>query len=148
VPSPFCAGLGFFTAAFIASNSQDKIYGYLSRRNGDNGQPEYRVSLSFPSASYAPQHGIAVLLTKQRHPSSAHPLPNRTLLLPTRMANLWMDRPLPNRLDRARDRSVPGRGRTHAQLQFYSDVHRRLLFSLQRCWVSLVQSLSSLITTW
>jgi hypothetical protein len=38
-------GVGSLTAAAIAATCQDKIYKRLSRRKGDQGQPEYRVRL-------------------------------------------------------------------------------------------------------
>jgi DHA1 family multidrug resistance protein-like MFS transporter len=37
-------GVGFFSAAFTAAQAQNRIYAYLCGRNGDKGQPEYRVS--------------------------------------------------------------------------------------------------------
>ncbi|WWC68745.1 uncharacterized protein I206_102679 [Kwoniella pini CBS 10737] len=39
-------GLGFCSAAVVAANLQDRIYKYLSKRNGDKGQPEYRLVLT------------------------------------------------------------------------------------------------------
>nr|XP_019050254.1 hypothetical protein I302_00680 [Kwoniella bestiolae CBS 10118]OCF29184.1 hypothetical protein I302_00680 [Kwoniella bestiolae CBS 10118] len=39
-------GLGFCSAAIVAANNQDRIYKSLSRRNGDKGQPEYRLVLT------------------------------------------------------------------------------------------------------
>ncbi|WRT65586.1 uncharacterized protein IL334_002531 [Kwoniella shivajii] len=39
-------GLGFFSTVIIAANYQDKIYKYLSLKNGDKGQPEYRLVLT------------------------------------------------------------------------------------------------------
>ncbi|WWC87768.1 uncharacterized protein L201_002660 [Kwoniella dendrophila CBS 6074] len=39
-------GLGFCSAAVVAANCQDRIYKYLSKRNGDKGQPEYRLVLT------------------------------------------------------------------------------------------------------
>ncbi|WWC60184.1 uncharacterized protein I303_102749 [Kwoniella dejecticola CBS 10117] len=39
-------GLGFGSAAIVAANLQDRIYKYLSKRNGDKGQPEYRLVLT------------------------------------------------------------------------------------------------------
>ncbi|WWC97077.1 hypothetical protein V866_003954 [Kwoniella sp. B9012] len=39
-------GLGFCSAAIVAANCQDRIYKYLSKRNGDKGQPEYRLVLT------------------------------------------------------------------------------------------------------
>ncbi|TXT08900.1 hypothetical protein VHUM_03028 [Vanrija humicola] len=38
--------LGFFAAAMTAALYQDKIYKYMSKRNGDNGRPEYRLLLT------------------------------------------------------------------------------------------------------
>lgn len=40
------SAIGFFSAAFTAATQQDRIYKYLMRRNGDNGQPEYRFVLT------------------------------------------------------------------------------------------------------
>ncbi len=37
-------GLGFLSASAVATYSQDRIYRFLSYKNGDKGQPEYRVS--------------------------------------------------------------------------------------------------------
>ena len=37
-------GIGFFSAAFTAAQAQNRIYAYMCARNGDKGQPEYRVS--------------------------------------------------------------------------------------------------------
>ncbi|OCF30330.1 hypothetical protein I316_08034 [Kwoniella heveanensis BCC8398] len=39
-------GMGFFTAVGLAARYQDKIYKYFSKRNGDKGQPEYRLILT------------------------------------------------------------------------------------------------------
>lgn len=38
--------VGFLCSATVAATQQDKIYRYLSRRNGDNGEPEYRLVLT------------------------------------------------------------------------------------------------------
>lgn len=38
-------GAGFFSAAFTAAQAQNRIYAYLSKKNGDKGRPEYRVRL-------------------------------------------------------------------------------------------------------
>ncbi|KAL1405713.1 hypothetical protein Q8F55_007383 [Vanrija albida] len=38
--------LGFFSAAFTAAAFQDRIYKYLSKRNGDQGRPEYRLLMT------------------------------------------------------------------------------------------------------
>jgi hypothetical protein len=38
------SGVGSLSAAAIAALFQDRIYKRLSRRKGDQGQPEYRVS--------------------------------------------------------------------------------------------------------
>lgn len=37
-------GFGFLSAATTAANLQNRIYAYLCTRNGDSGQPEYRVN--------------------------------------------------------------------------------------------------------
>ncbi|KAK4688067.1 hypothetical protein P7C73_g2033, partial [Tremellales sp. Uapishka_1] len=49
-------GIGFLTAATIAANSQDRIYRFLSNRNGDDksGQPEYRLVLTQIGVSLMP----------------------------------------------------------------------------------------------
>ncbi|WVF67123.1 hypothetical protein IAT40_001868 [Kwoniella sp. CBS 6097] len=39
-------GMGFFTGVGLAARYQDKIYKYMSKRNGDKGQPEYRLILT------------------------------------------------------------------------------------------------------
>lgn len=36
--------IGFWGAAATAATQQNRIYSYLSKRNGDEGRPEYRVS--------------------------------------------------------------------------------------------------------
>ena len=38
-------GIGALGAAAVAALYQDRIYKHLSKRNGDKGQPEYRVRL-------------------------------------------------------------------------------------------------------
>jgi hypothetical protein len=43
VSSAYTSAIGFFSAAAIASTYQDKIYKALKKKNGGNGQPEYRV---------------------------------------------------------------------------------------------------------
>jgi hypothetical protein len=42
------SGVGSLSAAAIAALFQDRIYKRLSRRKGDEGQPEYRVSPPCP----------------------------------------------------------------------------------------------------
>lgn len=37
---------GFMCSVTVAATQQDRIYKYLSRKNGDNGQPEYRLVLT------------------------------------------------------------------------------------------------------
>ena len=39
-------------AVIVAANGQDRIYKYLTKRNGVGGQPEYRVSLRSPAISH------------------------------------------------------------------------------------------------
>lgn len=36
-------GVGFFSAAYVASQTQDRVYKYLCEKNGDKGRPEYRL---------------------------------------------------------------------------------------------------------
>lgn len=40
------SAIGFGSAALTAATQQDRIYKYLARKNGDNGQPEYRFVLT------------------------------------------------------------------------------------------------------
>jgi hypothetical protein len=73
--TPSLAGFGFFTAAATAANMQNRIYAYLCARNGDSGQPEYRVRLT--------RHPLVVAGTDSasEHPSrTARPDPDRHAL--------------------------------------------------------------------
>jgi DHA1 family multidrug resistance protein-like MFS transporter len=40
-------GIGATFATLVAANCQDRIYKYMKKRNGGEGQPEYRVSVVF-----------------------------------------------------------------------------------------------------
>lgn len=54
--------IGFWGAALTAATQQNRIYRILSKRNGDDGRPEYRVRL------------LASLKTHTDHHSSSSPL--------------------------------------------------------------------------
>ncbi|WVQ78741.1 hypothetical protein IAT38_000828 [Cryptococcus sp. DSM 104549] len=60
-------GIGFVTAAAIASQTQDKIYKHLSKVNGDRGQPEYRLVLTQTGMCIMPIGLFIFAWTAQAH---------------------------------------------------------------------------------
>ncbi|KAF9269443.1 MFS polyamine transporter [Marasmius fiardii PR-910] len=47
-------GLGLSFGSFFNSRTMDKMYAYFKRRNGDVGEPEFRIPILFPASAFLP----------------------------------------------------------------------------------------------
>jgi len=72
--------VGFLCAAVTAANSQDRIYRFLSEKNGDGGRPEYRLVLTQLGMLFLPVGLLIWAWTAQSQSLFIYPLIGNALL--------------------------------------------------------------------